>query len=59
MLYRIPRVVVGENTSFLGAEDWLRAQGVQVEVRQDAQCVRLMREFIAARPGLWNEDIGV
>ena len=59
VLYRIPRVVVGEHTTFLGAEDYLRAQGVAVEVRQDADCIRLMREFIAARPDLWNEDIGV
>lgn len=59
VLYRIPRVIVGENATFLGAEDYLRAQGVQVEVRQDADCIRLMREFIAARPDLWNEDIGV
>lgn len=59
VLYRIPRVVVGENMTFLGAEDYLRTQGVVVEVRQDADCIRLMREFIAARPDLWNEDIGV
>lgn len=59
VLYRIPRVIVGENTTFLGAEDYLRGQGVVVEVRQDADCIRLMREFIAARPDLWNEDIGV
>jgi cytosine deaminase len=59
VLYRIPRVIVGENISFLGAEDYLRAQGVEVEVRQDADCVRLMRDFIEARPDLWNEDIGV
>ena len=58
-LYRIPRVIVGENTTFRGAEDYLRGQGVTVEVRQDADCIRLMREFIAARPDLWNEDIGV
>jgi len=59
VLYRIPRVIVGENTTFRGAEDYLRGQGVTVEVRQDADCIRLMREFIAARPDLWNEDIGV
>lgn len=58
-LYRIPRVIVGENATFRGAEDHLRGQGVTVEVRQDADCIRLMREFIAARPDLWNEDIGV
>src|SRR5882757_3727825 len=59
LLYKIPRVVVGENVTFLGGEDHLRAQGVQVEVVQDAECIRLMRDFIAARPELWNEDIGV
>jgi cytosine/creatinine deaminase len=59
VLYRIPRVVVGEHTTFLGAEDYLHAQGVAVEVRQDADCIRLMRGFIAARPDLWNEDIGI
>ncbi|MEY4201651.1 MAG: tRNA-specific adenosine deaminase [Verrucomicrobiota bacterium] len=59
VLYRIPRVIVGENTTFRGADDYLRGQGVTVEVRQDVDCIRLMREFIAARPDLWNEDIGV
>jgi creatinine deaminase len=59
LLYGIPRVVVGENLTFQGPEEYVRAQGVQVEVRQDAECIRIMREFIAARPELWNEDIGV
>lgn len=59
VLYKIPRVVVGENRTFLGAEDYLRANRVQVEVVQDAGCIRLMTEFIAAHPDLWNEDIGV
>jgi len=59
LLYGIPKVVVGENVTFLGAEDHLRARGVKVEVLQDQQCIGLMREFIAARPQLWNEDIGV
>ena len=58
LLYGIPRVVVGENQTFLGAEDWLRAHGVEVEVLQDPDCISLMTGFIAARPGLWNEDIG-
>ena len=58
VLYKIPRVVVGENQTFLGAEDYMRSQGVQVEVAQDAECIQLMRDFIAARPELWNEDIG-
>jgi creatinine deaminase len=58
VLYGIPRVVVGENRNFLGAEDYLRANGVQVDVIQDAECVELMTGFIRANPELWNEDIG-
>jgi creatinine deaminase len=58
LLYGIPRVVIGENVTFKGAEDWLRAAGVEVEVRQDAECDRMMREFIEKNPALWNEDIG-
>ena len=59
VLYKIPRVIIGENVTFQGPEEYVRSQGVKVEVLQDAECVRLMREFIAARPELWNEDIGV
>jgi cytosine deaminase len=59
VLYGIPRVVVGENVTFQGEEEWLRSRGVVVEVRQDERCVALMRAFIAANPALWNEDIGV
>jgi cytosine deaminase len=59
LLYGIPRVIVGENRTFMGEEEWLRARGVQVEVVQDERCVAMMRKFIAAHPGLWNEDIGV
>src|SRR5713101_4142910 len=59
VLYKIPRVVVGENKTFLGAEDYLRSQGVTVEVIQDAECIELMTNFIKANPQLWNEDIGV
>jgi cytosine/creatinine deaminase len=58
LLYGIPRVVIGENATFMGAEDSLRAAGVLVEVRQDAECIRMMREFIEKNPQLWNEDIG-
>lgn len=58
LLYGIPRVVIGENRTFLGEEDLLRARGVQVEVLQDPDCVAMMAGFIAAHPGLWNEDIG-
>jgi cytosine deaminase len=59
LLYRIPRVVVGENQTFLGEEELLRSRGVVVEVVQDPRCIALMRRFIAERPDLWNEDIGV
>jgi cytosine deaminase len=59
LLYGIPKVIVGENRTFMGEEDWLRAHGVTVEVLQDARCIELMQGFIAARPELWNEDIGV
>ena len=59
LLYGIPRVVVGENVTYLGDEDRLRAAGVAVDVLQEATCVELMREFIAEHPELWNEDIGV
>jgi cytosine/creatinine deaminase len=59
LLYKIPRVIVGENQTFRGPEEYVRSQGVEVEVRQDPECIRMMEEFIAARPELWNEDIGV
>ncbi len=58
LLYGIPKVVVGENETFMGAEESLRAAGVEVEVVQDAECIELMRNFIAKNPALWNEDIG-
>jgi cytosine deaminase len=58
LLYGIPRVVIGENETFMGAEDHLRSRGVEVIVADDEQCKTLMREFIAANPELWNEDIG-
>lgn len=59
LLYKIPRVVIGENVTFRGAEDGLRAHGVELHIVNDATCIELMRAFIAARPELWNEDIGV
>jgi cytosine deaminase len=58
LLYGIPKVVVGENQTFMGEEDLLRSRGVVVEVLQDAACADLMRQFIASKPELWNEDIG-
>ena len=58
LLYRIPRVIIGENRNFMGAEDLFRQRGVSVVVLDDAECVQMMREFIAAHADLWNEDIG-
>ena len=58
LLYGSPHVVVGENRTFMGEEEWLRSRGVRVDVVQDERCIRLMTEFIAANPGLWYEDIG-
>lgn len=58
LLYGIPKVVIGENQTFMGGEDLLRAQGVELEVLQDETCIELMRGFIEAKPELWNEDIG-
>jgi cytosine deaminase len=59
LLYRIPRVVVGENVTFTGEEDLLGSRGVEVTVLQDPRCVEMMRRFIREHPALWNEDIGV
>jgi creatinine deaminase len=59
LLYRIPRVVIGENVTFMGEEDWLRHHGVEVVVADNDECKQLMSEFIAALPSLWNEDIGL
>lgn len=58
LLYGIPRVVVGENRTFLGEEDLLRSRGVEVDVVEDPRCVELMERMIRERPELWNEDIG-
>ena len=59
LLYGIPRVVIGENRTFQGPEAYVRSRGVTLQVVDDPECIRLMEEFIAARPDLWNEDIGV
>ena len=59
LLYRIPRVVVGENVNFMGAEDLFKARGVELIVLHDARCIQLMRDFVKARPDIWNEDIGL
>ena len=58
LLYGIPRVIVGENRTFLGEEELLRSRGVRVDVLDDATCIELMTRFIRGRPQLWNEDIG-
>jgi cytosine deaminase len=58
LLYGIPHVVIGENRTFRGPEDYLRSRGVRLDVVDDERCVELMRDFIAAHPDLWNEDIG-
>lgn len=59
LLYKIPRIIVGENVTFQGPEDYVRSRGVNLEILNLQECVDLMRDFIAAKPQLWNEDIGV
>jgi cytosine/creatinine deaminase len=58
LLYGIKKVVIGENRTFKGPEDYVRSRGVELDLRDDAQCQQLMRDFIAQHPALWNEDIG-
>lgn len=58
LLYRIPRIVIGENRTFRGPEDYVRSRGVTLEIVDNAECYELMQQFIAAHPELWNEDIG-
>jgi cytosine deaminase len=58
LLYRIPRIVIGENRTFRGPEDYTRSRGIELEIVDDPECIAMMEEFIAARPELWNEDIG-
>jgi cytosine deaminase len=59
LLYKIPRVIIGENKTFQGPEDYVRSRGVELVILNLPECISLMEEFIAARPELWNEDIGV
>jgi creatinine deaminase len=59
LLYKIPKIVIGENQTFRGPEDYLRSRGVELVVVDSPECVQLMADFIAAHPELWNEDIGV
>jgi cytosine deaminase len=58
LLFKIPRIVIGENRNFRGAEDLFRSAGVSLSVLDDGECIAIMRDFIAAHPDLWNEDIG-
>lgn len=59
LLYGIPKVVIGENKTFQGPEDYVRSRSVELDIRNDARCIALMKTFIAQNPELWNEDIGV
>ncbi len=58
LLYRIPRVVIGENKTFQGPEGYVRSQGISLEILQNERCIKLMQDFIRQHPELWNEDIG-
>lgn len=58
LLYKIPKIVIGENQTFQGPEDYVRSRGVELVILNNAECIQLMRDFITARPELWNEDIG-
>jgi len=59
LLYKIPKIVIAENITFQGAEDWLRSKGVELTILQDEECITMMRTFIADRPELWHEDIAI
>ena len=59
VLYKIPRMVIGENQTFRGPEDWVRSQGIKLEIAHHPECIELMRIFIETHPEIWNEDIGV
>ena len=59
LLYKIPRIIVGEHVNFQGPEDYLRSRGVELKILNDPECIRLMSDFIKDKPQLWNEDIGV
>ena len=59
LLYSIPKIVVGENLSFQGPEDYIRSRGVELLVKNNQECRHLMQRFIKFSPQLWNEDIGI
>tara|TARA_B100000497_G_C7641060_1_gene385387 strand:+ start:759 stop:1196 length:438 start_codon:yes stop_codon:yes gene_type:complete len=58
-LYEIPKVVIGENQTFMGEEEWLKSKGINVEVANNVECINMMQSFIENHPEIWNEDIGV
>ena len=58
LLYNIPKIVIGENQTFQGPEEYLRSRGVEIEIKNNEECIELMKTFIASKPELWNEDIG-
>ena len=58
LLYKIPKIVIGENKTFQGPEDYLRSRGVELKILNNTECIKLMEDFIKAKPELWNEDIG-
>ena len=58
LLYKIPKIVIGENTTFQGPEDYMRSRGVELVILNNEECKQIMRDFISAKPELWNEDIG-
>jgi len=58
LLYKIPKIVIGENITFQGPEEYLRSRGVELQILNDSECIKIMEEFIKAKPKLWNEDIG-
>ena len=58
LLYKIPKIVIGENETFKGPEDYLRSRGVELVILNNPECIKLMEDFIKSKPKLWNEDIG-
>lgn len=58
LLYKIPKIVIGENKTFQGPEDYLRSRGVEIVILNNQECIKMMKDFIKAKPELWNEDIG-
>ncbi len=59
LLYKIPKIIIGENKTFQGPEEYVRSRGVELEILNDEECIKLMEDFISTKPDLWNEDIGV